>query len=298
MQVTIAISVKNAQKDISECLESINRQSEKPYETLIVVDNPDDPTIPVAKEFDCRIVLNNGKKVYDARNTALRECNTEVLAFTSSDCILDEDWVHNIKKVLCNHRDVVGGTGPYIPIGEYNFAGWLHHMWYVVEAEKTGYTKGAVGGNSYFTTRVLREVGGWLKIRGGAAEDVYISKQILKAGYRLWFDENVKAYHKYRIGLIDLLRQTVMMGKDIVVMMKRAGLRDSLWWYTVSIPLVAFIFIIFIPIYWPLSLAIFISTFFFFSYKFRSLKKALPRWIARWILIWPYSYGILKGLIS
>jgi len=33
-------------------------------------------------------------------------------------------------------------------------------------------------------------------------------------------------------------------------------------------------------------------------YSFGSLRAALPRWAARWIIIWPYSWGILKGLCA
>jgi hypothetical protein len=178
-------------------------------------------------------------------------------------------------------------------------------MWFIVETERTGYTQGIIGGNSYFRTGALRETGGWLNLpRHSAAEDVYIALALQRAGHRIWFEEGAAVQHNYETRFRGLMRKAQMMGKDIAVMMRACGFRGGLWYYTLAIPLLAAM----LPV--GLLLAIFNSTIgatmaafplvltlLFLTMRFRSITAAFPRWLARWIVIWPYAYGILKGLV-
>lgn len=304
MKLTLAISANNSAHIIRSTFESIRAQSVPPDEVFLVVDTPGDNTIPVGEEYGARIWINDKGQLYHARNTALDHCETEILAFTDDDCVLDPDWVKVAKEILSTRPEVAAGTGPHPPIGNRNFVSWLHHMWFVVETKTTGYTNGVIGGNSYFRTEALRSVGGWLPARLLAAEDVYISRKILEAGKRIWFDSRSIASHKYKSNLRSFCRSAVMMGRDITVMMRLAGVRDFLWWYTLSIPAAGILFAaglvagLFAPAGWVLSGTVLLGSLGFLAWSFRSFRKALPRWAARWFFLWPYSYGILKGLTA
>jgi len=303
--LTLAICARNAQEIIGRCLQSIANQSVQPDVVLVAVDEESDPTAEVARRHGAEVIASGATGLYEARNAVLKHCRTELLAFTDADCVLDADWVRHAKRALAEHDDVAAGTGPHPPIGKRNFAAWLHHMWFLVETRRSGYTDGVIGGNSYFRAGVLREVGGWLPLkRHSAAEDVYISKRILAAGHKIWFDEKVIANHSYEARLGGLCRKAVMMGRDIVVMMKRANYRDALWWYTLTIPVVALaglgslVLLALIPWIGAIAAAfVFLGTLAYLICKLRSLSQALPRWIARWVFIWPYSWGILQGLL-
>lgn len=304
MDITVAVCAKNAEKILGDCLESINNQSLKPDKVLVIDDHSTDATTDIAHRLGARVIVNEGYQLYDGRNTALRHCDTEVLAFTDADCILDEKWVENIIHVF-NTRDVVGGTGAHPPVCINGFAGWLHHMWFIVEIESTGYTGGIIGGNSYFKTDALRKVGGWISLPYSAAEDVYIAIKLLDSGYKLWFDENIVAHHKYTNNFINLMKKTVISGEAITFMMKVAGIRNYVWNFTLKIPIVAIMGIVsifsifFSPAYGFILIGfVFGGTLFFFWYRFKSLSATIPRFIARWILIWPYAWGVLKGLLK
>ena len=113
MDVTIAVSARRAEGIIRGCLDSIKRQSTKPREVFVVVDDEGDSTIPVAREYGAKVLINQKGKLYNARNTALENCRTEVLAFTDADCELDPDWVKNAVRVLTEYPEVSAGTGPH-----------------------------------------------------------------------------------------------------------------------------------------------------------------------------------------
>ncbi|MFA6244586.1 MAG: glycosyltransferase family 2 protein, partial [Candidatus Hydrogenedentales bacterium] len=238
--LTLAICARNAHNIIGPCLESIRAQTVAPEVVLVAVDELSDPTADVARAFGAKVIASNATGLYEARNAVLDACTTEYLAFTDADCELAPQWVELAKRALDEHPDVAAGTGRHPPVGARNFATWLHHMWFIVETESTGETQGIIGGNSYFRVEALRKVGGWLKLpRHSAAEDMYIAGALKRAGYRLWFEEGVAARHNYETRFRGLMRKSVMMGKDIVVMMRAAGWRGSLWWYTLAIPVLA-----------------------------------------------------------
>ncbi len=304
--LTLAICARNADSIIGDCLASIETQTVAPDDILVAVDDWSDPTAEVARSHGARVIASNATGLYEARNSVLDACTTDYLAFTDADCALVPEWVESVKAVLDTRPDVAAGTGRHPPAEARNFAAWLHHMWFIVETESTGETTGIIGGNSYFRTQALRDVGGWLKLpRHSAAEDVYIATALRKAGHTIWFEERAAVRHRYETRLRGLMRKAVMMGKDIVVMMRAAGWRESLWYYTLSIPILAGLvplgLIVAIVAPWPglsVAAAPLILTLGYLTAKFGSLAMAFPRWLARWCVIWPYSWGILRGLVT
>jgi GT2 family glycosyltransferase len=169
-----------------------------------------------------------------------------------------------------------------------------------VEVEKPGYTRGLIGANSYFRVDALKKVGGWLGLKIMAAEDVNVSKKLLDAGCKLWLDDNVIVYHKgYRKRFRDLWNQAIKMGKDIVLMMNAEKRRDWLYYYTLLLPVTALAGVIsLVLLNIPLILIVFGGTLLYWIVRLKSIRKAIPRYIARWVLIFPYSIGVIKGVIK
>jgi len=304
--LTLAICARNAQHILGDCLASIAGQTVAPDEVLVAVDTLSDPTADVARTQGARVIASHATGLYEARNAVLEACTTDYLAFTDADCELAPEWVECVKGVLDSHPHVAAGTGRHPPAKARNFPAWLHHMWFIVETESTGESRGIIGGNSYFRTQTLRDVGGWLRLpRHSAAEDVYIATALRKAGHTIWFEERAAVRHQYETRFRGLMRKAVMMGKDIVVMMRAAGWRDGLWYYTLAIPMLAAMLPVGLALAFvaPVAGAVtaltpLILTFGFLVMKFRSIRTALPRWVARWVVIWPYSWGILQGLFA
>ena len=304
-KLTLAICARDAEHIIGGCLASIKRQTVPPDEIIVALDELSDPTAEVAAQYGARVIASNTTGLYQARNAVLEACNTDYLAFTDADCVLVPEWVSICRGVLDSRREIAAVTGRHPPIGVRNFAAWLHHMWYVAETKKTGPVDHVIGGNSAFRTSALREVGGWLNLPGhSAAEDMYISEALRRAGHGIWFEEGAAVQHHYETRLGGLWRKSVMMGRDIVVMLKAAGWYGRLWWYTLAIPPLAALPIVGIAILlagFPWGAALIVAplagSLLFLAIRFRSLTRAFPRWVARWVLIWPYSLGIVRGLL-
>jgi glycosyltransferase involved in cell wall biosynthesis len=304
--LTLAVCAHQAQDCIGACLDSVRRQTLPPDEVIVCVHEMSDPTVAVAQSYGARVIASHGTGLFESRNAVLAACTTDYLAFTDADCVLVPEWVAVAKEVLDAHPEAAAGTGRHPPAGPPTFASWVHHMWFLVETRATGETDGVIGGNSYFRVDALRRIGGWLHLPGHSnAEDVYISMTLRRAGFKIWFDERAAAQHRYEPGFWNLMQKSVRMGAGIVVMMRAAGFRDGLWWYTLAIPVLALTCLaglVAMP-FSPLPGAILAAmppllTLAYLTWSFRSFSRALPRWLARWIVIWPYSWGIVKGLTA
>lgn len=304
--LTLAICARNASDIIGRCLESIQQQTVAPDRVVVAVDASSDPTAGVATEYGAEVIATHSTGLYEARNAVLEACTTDYLAFTDADCVLVPDWVERVTAVLDGGDTIAAGTGRHPPNGPRTFASWLHHMWYIVETEQTGETGHVIGGNSYFRTDALRSVDGWLRLPGhSAAEDLYISEALRRKGHCIWFDEAIAAHHAYETRVDGLWRKAVMMGRDIVVMLRAAGWYESLWWYTLAIPMMAILLVLgialtfFVPLVGiTIAAAPLLASYLFLALRFRDPVAAFPRWLARWLLIWPYSWGILRGLFT
>lgn len=304
MDITVAVCAKNEEKSIGDCLGSIQAQTVKPTEIILVDDHSTDSTAQIAGDLGVKVIENEGRQLFDGRNTALNHCHTEVLAFIDADCIIEEHWVENIIRVF-ETLDVVGGTGRHPPQPSDPVVGWIYSNWLIMATESTGYTGGVAGGNCYFKTEALRKVGGWISIPYSNAEDVYIAEKLKEAGYKLWFDDNIIAYHNFSSNLKSFIKKVAKAGEAITIMMRTAGFRNYFWWFTLSIPLVAVTTLMAIALLFfckgcglTLLFLILAGSFIFTWRMFGSIRLTIPRFLARWIIIWPYGIGVIKGIFK
>jgi glycosyltransferase involved in cell wall biosynthesis len=315
-KITVAICVKNGGKTVGAAVASLCGQSVLPKKIIVVDDGSTDNTVEEiekvrasreareSRDIEVEIIKNEGKGLYDGRNTALKHCGTEYLAFTDADCEADEKWIEGILGVFEARPEVAAGTGSHPQIGEANWVSRMHRLWFVIEGNRgVGYTDGLVGANSYFRTSVLREVGGWISLPLGNAEDFYISLKITGAGYKIWIDDSLKIYHHYTRSFPDLMKKSFNSGYAITHLMQKAGIKGFWYYYTLLIPVAALSALTGLCAGllgwfngWLLLAGVLGGTFLFNLRMFKSISMTLPRWSVRWVIIWGYSLGILKAL--
>ena len=117
--LTIVICTYNRAHILPEALESLLRQTVSPedYYLLIIDNNSTDNTqevlIPFKERFPyMRIVMEYNQGLSHARNRALKECQTEWLAFLDDDAKAHPDWVETILQTI-EKGDFDGFGGPF-----------------------------------------------------------------------------------------------------------------------------------------------------------------------------------------
>lgn len=121
IEISVIIPVYNSEKYIKKCLESLNRQTMKEIEVILVNDGSTDHTAALVEEFqkehDLKIKVfhreNAGQAA--ARNFALRMAVGKYIAFMDSDDYVEDDYLQKLYTtavkygsdvVTCGYRSV------------------------------------------------------------------------------------------------------------------------------------------------------------------------------------------------
>jgi glycosyltransferase involved in cell wall biosynthesis len=110
-KISIIISAYNAEKYISECLESVFNLNypKEDFEVIVIDDCSKDRTAEVAKRFPCRVKRNEvNKNVAGARNEGIKIARGEIIIFFDADCVATPDWLRELMKYQ-DGRSIVGG---------------------------------------------------------------------------------------------------------------------------------------------------------------------------------------------
>lgn len=123
--LSIVIPTRNEDKNITECIKSIQKAIKKAKlkktEILVVDGNSIDETGSLAKSLGAKVILNPGLTVVNARNLGIREARGEIIAFTDADCRVDENWINNALKYF-EEKNICGVGGKILNIEEREFS--------------------------------------------------------------------------------------------------------------------------------------------------------------------------------
>lgn len=97
--VSIVIPVYNEGERLVGCLESIARQTVKPFEVLVVDNNSTDNTVEVAQRYDFVTVLHEKEQgTIAARNHGFDAARGEIIGRIDGDVILSPQWVARLQQ--------------------------------------------------------------------------------------------------------------------------------------------------------------------------------------------------------
>jgi len=101
--VSVVITTKNEAKVIKKLLETINGQSYKPIETLVVDNKSTDNTKRIAKQFT-KLVYDKGPERSAQRNYGAKKAHGEYFLFLDADMELQEDVVKECVELVSNRK--------------------------------------------------------------------------------------------------------------------------------------------------------------------------------------------------
>ncbi|MCH2207148.1 MAG: glycosyltransferase family 2 protein [Lentisphaerales bacterium] len=105
--ITLYVPCYNANATIEHCLDSLLKQTIK-VDSLFLVDDGSTHKLP---DLPVKIIQHpENLGLASARNTALKHCQTPLIASVDSDVIAEPDWLEKLLARV-NKRDVVGAAG-------------------------------------------------------------------------------------------------------------------------------------------------------------------------------------------
>jgi GT2 family glycosyltransferase len=231
--LTVVVCTRDRPDDLARCLASL-RDQDHPRLDVLVVDNA--PTRPVRELVDglrtslsIRYVLEPRPGLSRARNRALAEVGTDVVAFLDDDEVADHGWATEVGRAFLEDTELVGTSGVVIP-GEIASRAQARFEAFGGHSKGRGFTEAefragamdqsplyplppfGVGANMAFRRDALLAIGGFdealgagTSTRGG--EDTLAFTELLLAGATLAYRPTAVTRHFHRATEAELAAQ-------------------------------------------------------------------------------------------
>ena len=217
---SLIVPVYNRPDEVAELLQSLESQSVKNFEILLVEDAADLPCDKIAAQYTDKInvryfnVPNTDRSF--RRNFGIENARSDYFVFTDSDCILPPQYFENLEKNLAeNYSDCFGGRDA----AHESFNDIQKAVNFAMTSFLT--TGGIRGGknqmekfkprtfNMGFSRAVFEKIGGFKNMFG---EDIDLSIRIVGAGFSTMLYQDVFVYHKRRVSFKKFFKQVHNFG--------------------------------------------------------------------------------------
>lgn len=109
--VSVIVAAYNSEDFLPRCLESLERQTFRDFETIVVNSSPENRTAEVVSKFPAvRFHQHPGRLLpHAARNVGASMARGSLFAFTDADCQADPDWLAELVKAHAAGHEIVAG---------------------------------------------------------------------------------------------------------------------------------------------------------------------------------------------
>lgn len=204
MKASVIIPAYNAERTIGKCLEGLQKQSFRGFETIVVDDGSTDSTVSIVKRFkEVKLIQQNHAGPAVGRNNGASKASGEILVFTDSDCVPQGDWLEQMLKPF-EDKDIAGVQGRYRSSQPGIMArfGQLEIEKRYARMERLGYIDFIGSYSAAYRKKVFDELQGFdVSFPMASGEDTDFSFRVNEAGYRMLFNSRAITMHHHPVGL-------------------------------------------------------------------------------------------------
>lgn len=223
---SLIVPVYNRPDEIDDLLKSLDRQTDRGFELVIVEDGSTIPCKEIVSLYSDRFDIqyftkeNEGRSI--ARNYGLEHARGDYFVFVDSDCILPPEYFATLREKLnSDYADCFGGPDS----AHESFTDMQKAINFAMTAFLT--TGGIRGGkvqmekfvprtfNMGFSRQVWEKVGGFREM---FSEDIDMSTRIRRAGFAPQLFREVMVFHKRRGNLKKFWRQVHIFGMSRITL--------------------------------------------------------------------------------
>lgn len=307
---SLIVPVYNRIDEVRDLMNSLEAQTVKNFEVIIVEDGSTEPCKDVVENrnnVDARYYYKSNEGRSIARNYGIERANGRMLVFVDSDVVLPPDYFEKLDRSLAEagNPDCFGGPDA----AHESFSPTQKAISFAMTSFLT--TGGIRGGkvqlekfvprsfNMGYTREVYETVGGFREM---FSEDIDMSTRIRKAGFSIALLPECHVYHKRRIDFKKFWRQVYVFGMSRITLkllypdsMKLVHTLPAL---AVLIGIALVLLGIFVSAWWLMPLAVYLVALFIAALiSTRSLGIALRAVPAGVIQICGYGCGFIKAFV-
>jgi glycosyltransferase involved in cell wall biosynthesis len=187
--VVVCTYDERRRQDLAACLGSLERQTRRPLETIVVVDRNPALLEQARGAFPGARVIANGRSrgLAGARNAGVDVARGAIVAFIDDDARAEPDWLERLAPCFAEPK-TVGAGGALLPLWQSPEPGWMPAEFYwAIGCSYTGLpeelapVRNPIGANMAVRVEALREVGGFREGDDGNAPREIRSRGVVRA---------------------------------------------------------------------------------------------------------------------
>lgn len=215
IKVSIVIPTFNSSAPISNTIRACMEQDflKEKIEIICVDDGSTDNTEQIINKYPVSYIYQKRGGPAIARNAGWKKAKGEIICFTDADCVPEKRWVSKLLKNYTSEK--IGAVGGSYGIMNPNslLANCIHQEIIFRHSKMPKYVRALGSYNFSVRKEVLKEVDGFNEeYKMASAEDNDLSYKILKKGYYLIFDKDIKVSHFYLSNLKKYLKSQFWHG--------------------------------------------------------------------------------------
>jgi len=202
MKISLITTVLNEEKNIIDFIKSLSNQITLPEEVIVVDGGSKDETVLIIKKLikkykrlNIKLIIKTGNRSV-GRNTAIKNTKHELIAVTDAGCILDKNWIKNIKKPF-ESSDVDIVSGFYKPTYKNIFQKCL--------STYTSTMSNKIDKENFFPSSrsVAFRKSAWERVKGypenlDTCEDLVFDKKLKENDFKFYFQKSAFVYWPQR----------------------------------------------------------------------------------------------------
>ncbi len=229
MKISVAIVTKNRLYFLNNCLKSIKKQSQQPFEIIIIDSSKKNLNKNNIIQIDNIKYFHYKKSGYSyQRNKAIEKSRGDIIAFIDDDCIANKDWIKNI--ILAHKKNpkviAIQGKTTYIPINSpFSIIDQFEINNYFQNHESNSFLTVISTKNTSFKRKILIKKNIFFKENSNynlfGNEDCEIALKLIKLNQKIIFNKNILVQHISRDNIFSYLKQSFRKGIAYPILNKK-----------------------------------------------------------------------------
>jgi len=242
-RVTVAVLAYNEERNLPDVLASLAEQSypRESFDVLIIDNGSIDRTRDIVREWQGRLdnlhlVVEAEPGIAVARNRALHEAQTELIAFTDADVICPPTWLQTLVEGFDRHRkqqpELIAVGGGNVPVGD----GGIFLAALGVTLNSFWGSHGSAQGmlhardvevphiptlNICYDRAAVMAAGGFDNAFRMVSEDPELNHRLTQAGKKIVFLAGAEVRHKMRPDFWSWMRNVYLYGRGRTQIIKK-----------------------------------------------------------------------------
>ncbi len=207
--ISIVVPNYNRASTVGKCLEAAFASNYRNFEVIVVDDHSDDNSLEVIEKYPCRlIVLDRRSGASKARNEGALQSKGEIIFFTDSDCLLEEDTLSIVNSMWSSVKPdcIVGGTYARMAYDKVFFS--------IFQAVFVNYSETRIIEDPDYVAAhamildagTFRRSGGFPEVFLPIIEDVEFSHRLKRSGCSFLMNPRIQVRHIFNFKLLSSLR--------------------------------------------------------------------------------------------